>query len=77
MQRLIICAEKFAKLLGETEIECILRRLVRLTQPEAEGQMTIAQTLEIVHGFVNNVRVVINGTQRSSVSGRSSQVTLS
>ena len=54
--------EKFAKkLLGESEIEAVLRRLDRLTQEE--GRMTIAQTLEVVHGLVNNVKVVMNGTQ--------------
>jgi hypothetical protein len=56
-------AEKFAKkLLGETEVEAVLRRLDRLTQEEA--RMTGAQTLEVVHGLVNNMKVVMNGTQR-------------
>lgn len=55
------CAEKFAKkLLGESEIEAVLHRLDRLTQEE--GRMTMAQTLEVVHGLVNNVNVVMNGT---------------
>ncbi len=59
------CTEKFAKkLLGESEIEGVLRRLDRLTQDE--GRMTMAQTLEVVYGLVNNVKVVINGTQRFS-----------
>ena len=49
------------KLLGEKEIEDILHRLDRLTQEE--GRMTMAQTLEVVYGLVNNVEVVINGTQ--------------
>ena len=54
--------EKFAKkLLGESEIEAVLQRLDRLTQEE--GRMTVAQTLEVVHGPVNNVKVVMNGTQ--------------
>ncbi len=54
--------EKFAKkLLGESEIEAVLQRLDRLTQEE--GRMTAAQTFEVVHGLVNNVRVVMNGTQ--------------
>ena len=54
--------EKFAKkLLGESEIEAVLQRLDRLTQEE--GRMTVAQTLEVVHGLVNNVKVVMNGTQ--------------
>ena len=55
-------AEKFAKkLLGEREIEAVLQRLDRLTQEE--GRMTVAQTLEVVHGLVNNVKVVMNGTR--------------
>jgi hypothetical protein len=56
-------AEKLAKkLLGESEIEAVLQRLDRLTQEE--GRMTVAQTLEVVHGLMNNVKVVMNGTQR-------------
>jgi hypothetical protein len=56
-------AEKFAKkLLGETEVEAVLRRLDRLTQDEA--RMTGTQTLEVVHGLVSNMKVVMNGTQR-------------
>ena len=55
------CIEKFAKkLLGESEIEAVLQRLDRLTQEE--GRMTVAQTLEVVHGLMNNVKVVMNGT---------------
>ena len=54
--------EKFAKkLLGESEIEAVLQRLDRLTQEE--GRMTVAQTLEVVHGLMNNVKIVMNGTQ--------------
>ena len=54
--------EKFAKkLLGESEIEAVLRRLDRLTQEE--GRMTVAETFEVVHGLVNNVKVVMNGKQ--------------
>ncbi len=56
------------KLLGESEIEAVLRRLDRLTQEE--GRMTMAQTLEVVYGLVNNVKVVINGTQRFSAGNR-------
>ena len=52
--------EQFAmKLLGDSEIETILRRLDRLTQDEA--RMTVAQTLAVVHGLLNNVTVVIDG----------------
>jgi hypothetical protein len=58
------CVEKFAKkLLGESEIEAVLQRLDRLTQEE--GRMTVAQTLEVVHGLVNNVKIVMNGMQGS------------
>jgi hypothetical protein len=53
-------AEKFAKkLLGETEIESVLKRLDRLTQEEA--RMTVVQTLEVVHGLMSNVKVVMDG----------------
>lgn len=53
--------EKFAKkLLGESEIEATLRRLDRLTQDEARN--TVAQTFHVVHGLVNNMRVVMKGT---------------
>ncbi|KAF8266134.1 hypothetical protein EI94DRAFT_231040 [Lactarius quietus] len=59
--------KKFAKkLLGDSEIESVLRRLDRLTQEE--GRMTMAQTLEVVYGLVNNVRVVINDG-KASVGG--------
>jgi hypothetical protein len=53
-------AEKFAKkLIGESEVETTLQRLDRLTQDEA--RMTVAQTLGVVHGLVNNTRVVMEG----------------
>ena len=47
------------KLLGDSEIETILRRLDRLTQEEA--RMTVAQTLAVVHGLLNNMKVVMDG----------------
>ncbi|KAH9012656.1 hypothetical protein EDB84DRAFT_1535265 [Lactarius hengduanensis] len=51
--------KKFAKkLLGESEIEAVLRRLDRLTQEE--GRMTMTQTLEVVCGLVNTLKVVID-----------------
>ena len=54
--------EKFAKkLLGESEVEAVLQRLDRLTQDEAH--MTVAQTLSVVHGLVNNTKVVMEGAQ--------------
>jgi dissimilatory sulfite reductase (desulfoviridin) alpha/beta subunit len=59
-------AEKFAKkLLGESEIEAVIKRLDRLTDEEA--RMTVAQTLQVVHGLVNNVKVVMDGMQVLSV----------
>jgi hypothetical protein len=53
-------AEHFTKkLLGDSEIEPILKRLDRLTQEEA--RMTAAQTLAIVQNLMNNLKVVIDG----------------
>jgi hypothetical protein len=49
------------KLFGAKEIEVVLQRLDRLTQDEA--RMTVAQTLEVVHGLVRNMGVVTNGEQ--------------
>jgi hypothetical protein len=55
-------SEKFTKkLFGESEIEVVLQRLDRLTQDEA--RITAAQTLGVVHGLVNNMKVVMEGTQ--------------
>ena len=52
--------EKFAKkLLGESDIEAVLQRLDRLTQEEARS--TVAQTLSVVYGLVNNTRVAMEG----------------
>jgi hypothetical protein len=54
--------KKFArKLLGENDVEAILQRLDRLTQEEA--QMTVANTLEVVHGLFNNLKEVMDGAQ--------------
>jgi hypothetical protein len=53
-------AEKFVKkLFGENEVEAVLQRLDRLNQEEA--RTTAAQTLEVVYGLVQNMRVVIDG----------------
>ena len=58
----VLCAEKFAKkLLGESEIEAVIQRIDRLTHDEA--RMTVAQTLQVVHGLVSNVKVVMDGMQ--------------
>lgn len=52
--------ETFAKkLLGEGEIEAVLQKLGRVTQEEA--RMMAAQTLQVVHCLVNNVKVVMDG----------------
>ena len=56
-----IYSEKFAKkLLGESEIEDVLRRLDRLTLDEA--RMTGTETLQVVHGLVTNMKLVMDGT---------------
>ena len=47
------------KILGENEVESVLQRLDRLTLDEA--RTTATQTLEVVHGLVQNVRVVVDG----------------
>ena len=53
-------AEKYAKkLLGDKDIESVLLRLDRLTLEESK--MTVAQTLEVVYGLVNNMQVVMEG----------------
>ena len=55
-------AEKFAKkLLGENDIEAVLQRLDRLTIEES--RMTAAQTMEVVYGLFNNMKVVMDGTE--------------
>ena len=51
----------FKKLFGEKDTEAVLQRLNRLTQDEAK--LTAAQVLEVVHGLVQNMRVVTDGEQ--------------
>jgi hypothetical protein len=46
------------KLWGGKEVEAVLQRLDRLTQDEA--RTTAAQTLEVVYGLVQNMRVVMD-----------------
>jgi hypothetical protein len=54
--------EKIAKkLLGESEIEAFLKRLDRLTQEDS--RVMVVQTMEVVHGLMNTVTVVMNGAQ--------------
>jgi hypothetical protein len=50
------------KLLGDNEVEAVLQRLDRLTQDEA--RTTAAQTLEVVHGLVQNMKVFMDGEQK-------------
>ena len=53
-------AEKYAKkFLGEKDIESVLLRLDRLTLEESKT--TVAQTLDVVYGLVNNMQVVMEG----------------
>ena len=47
------------KLLGEKKMEAMVQRLDRLTQDEA--RQTVAQILKVVHGLVENVKVVMDG----------------
>ena len=54
--------EKLAKkLLGDSEIEDVLCRLDRLTLDEA--RMTGTETLQVVHGLVNHLKIIIGGMQ--------------
>ena len=58
-------AEKLVKNLlgGEKDVEAVLQRLDRLTQEEA--RTTAAQTLEVVYGLIQNMRVVMDGEQNA------------
>ena len=47
------------KVLGENQVESVLQRLDRLTLNEA--RIAATQTLDVVHGLVQNMRVVMNG----------------
>ncbi|KAH9063605.1 hypothetical protein EDB87DRAFT_132125 [Lactarius vividus] len=67
--------KQFAKkLLGDSEIETILKRLDRLTQEEA--RMTVAQTLAVVHGLLDNMKVVMDGGDASTSAIRQILVTM-
>ena len=53
-------AEKLVKrFLGEKDVEAVIQRLDRLTQDEA--RITATQTLEVVYGLVQNMKVVMDG----------------
>jgi len=45
--------------LRENEVDSVLQRLDRLTLDEA--CTTAMQTLDVVHGLIQNIRVVMNG----------------
>ena len=47
------------QILRENQVESVLQRLNRLTLDEA--CTTATQTLEVVHGLIQNMRVVMNG----------------
>jgi hypothetical protein len=47
------------KLVGEKKMEAMVQRLDRLTQDEA--RQTVAQILKIVHGLVENMKLVMDG----------------
>jgi hypothetical protein len=49
------------KLIGEKKMEAMIQRLDRLTQDEA--RQTVAQVLKVVHGLVENMKVVMDGEQ--------------
>jgi hypothetical protein len=57
-----IAVKSIKKLWGEKEVEAVLHRLDRLTQDEA--RMTAAQTLEVVYGLAQNMRVVMDGESK-------------
>jgi len=47
------------KILGENEVESALQRLDRLTFKEAHA--TATQTLAVVHGLAQHMRIVVDG----------------
>ena len=54
--------EKYVwKLLGEKKMEAMVQRLDRLTGDEA--RLAVAQILEVVHGLVQNTKLVMGGEQ--------------
>ncbi|KAN0133396.1 Ankyrin repeat-containing domain protein [Lactarius tabidus] len=67
--------KQFAKkLLGDSEIEKIMRRLDRLTQDETH--MTEVNILEVVHGLMNNMKVVMEGGEASTSAIRKTLITM-
>jgi len=53
------------KMLGENDIEALLKRFDRLTQEE--GVATGAQILEDMHHLVEHTKVAIDGTKSSNM----------
>ena len=49
------------RLFGEKKMKAIVQRLGRLTRDEA--RQTIVEILKVVHGLVENTKVVIDGEQ--------------
>jgi uncharacterized protein YpuA (DUF1002 family) len=49
------------KLVGEEKMNAVVQRLDRLTQDEA--RQTVAQILKVVHGLVENMKMVMGGEQ--------------
>jgi hypothetical protein len=60
--------------LGEGEIEAVLQRLDRLTVDEA--RMTGTQTLQVVHGLLSNMNLVMNDSKASTDGLQQALVTL-
>jgi hypothetical protein len=62
--------EKIAKKLfgGEKDVEAVLRRLDRLTEDEA--RIAAAQTLEVVCGLIQSMRVVMDGEKYARIATR-------
>ena len=56
------------KLVGEKKMEAMVQRLDRLTQDEA--RQTVAQILKVVHGLVENTKVVMDGEQSTKIVAR-------
>ncbi|KAI0279738.1 hypothetical protein BGY98DRAFT_933042 [Russula aff. rugulosa BPL654] len=55
-------AEKLAKKLpGKKDIEAVLQRLGRLTMEES--RMAATQSMEVIYGLFNNMKVVMSGTE--------------
>jgi hypothetical protein len=60
----LVLAKIKEKLLSEEDIQCVLRRLSRLTQEEA--QMVVIQNMEVIYGLIRNIRVVMDGERSSA-----------